>query len=297
MGMKLPKRQTILESQFKEYMDYAEYTKRFTDTTIRSKRQIIRMFITQHPRLTDFRKLTNEELDAWTQGLVKQGKTGKTVNNYCDQITALLRYFQNKRGKKLRLRLEAVERCEEDPPLAPHFSVTQIERIKQKCQGLRELVLISLIFDSGLRISEVKKLKANNIKGNEIIIVGKKRKERSVFMTGETKGLLDRWILLAGVGEEGYVFPSPMNFDSPLSVLQIRSSINAPIRRAGYEEGSAHAVRRGAVTDWLDSGIELQDAAKLAGHSDPMTTQRHYYRVSNKVLGARYAQAKAGATV
>lgn len=288
MGKLLSHKQ-IIKQQFDDYMRYAEFNRRFTPYTIRSKRQIIQKFLNEHAKLYDFRQLTNEQLDEWTAGMVEGGKTGKTVNNYADQVIACLRYLQNKKGQKIKLRLEAVERCEEDPPLTTHFTTDQVELIKRKCQGLRELLLISLIFESGLRISEVKNMKFSNIKGLEIIIVGKKRKERSVFIKTATKALLDRWCLLVGV-EDGYAFPSPMKFDAPLSVLQIRASINAPIRRAGLE-GSAHAIRRGTITALLDNGMRLQDVSKIAGHSDPQTTINCYYRVSNKELGRRYAQA------
>lgn len=290
MGRLLTPKKHVLTDQFNEYMEYCECIRRFTPYTIRSKRQIIQKFLVENPGLTDFRNLTNEQFDAWIAKLVKEGKTGKTVNNNADQVIALLRYFQNKRGQKIALRLEAVERCEEDPPQTTHFSIQQIQLIKGKCRGLRELLLVSLIFESGMRISEIKNLRANNLRGNEMVIVGKGRKERSVFIQDGTLRLLEQWLLLAGVADDGYIFPSPVEFDAPLSVLQIRASINAPIHRAGLE-GSAHAIRRGTITALLDNGMSLQDVSKIAGHSDPQTTLKHYYRVSNKELGARFAQA------
>lgn len=280
-------------SQVGEYLEYCEFRRRFTPATIQTKRQHIQKFLREHPKLTDMRKLTNKQLDAWLNSLLKEGKTGKTVNNNGDQVLALLRYLRDIRGEKISLQFEAVERCEEDEANTPHFSDEDIQRIKAACHGPRELVLISLIFESGLRISEVSKLRCENIEGRQINLVGKGRKGRVDFVTEETRQLLERWILIAGTSD-GYIFPSPMKFGAPLGVVQIRSSINAPIRRAGFEKGSAHAVRRGAITDWLNKGISLQDATKLAGHTSPDTTLKHYYKVMKKQLGERYAQAMEG---
>lgn len=285
MGIKKP-----VATQVKEYLEYCEFKRRFTADTMRTKRQSIQKFRDEHPKLKDLRQLTNEQFDAWCQKMVRLGKTGKTVNNYADHVIACLKYLQNTRGQKLRLRLEAVERCEEDSTDTPHFNAKEIKLIKQECQGLRELLLVSLILDSGMRIKEVNNLKLENLDGLTITIVGKGRKKRPVFILPETRDLLDRWVILADIAK-GHVFPSPTKFGDSLSVQQVRWSINAPIRRAGFEEGSAHAVRRGAITGWLNNGMKLQDVTKMAGHTSPETTLKHYYKVTNKELGERYAQA------
>lgn len=295
MGNFLPRKTSVIKTQTQEYLHYCEFNRRFTPDTLRTKRQTINKFLTDHPRLTDFRKLTNEELDIWLTDMVKAGKAGKTVNNYGDHVMACLRYLQNKRGEKLRIRLEAVERCEEDPAGAPHFSHGEVEQIKSACQGPREFLLVSLIFESALRIQEVNNLKVENIKDCEITIVGKGRKKRTVFMLEETRKLLDQWMLITSI-EEGYIFPSPMKFGDSLSVQQVRSSINAPIRRAGFETGSAHAIRKASLTTLLDRGLSLQDTALYAGHSNPQTTLKHYYLVKNKELGSRVTQAFAGSS-
>lgn len=279
-------------AQVDEYLEYCKFKRRFTESTMRTKKQSIYKFLNDHPKLKDLRQLTNDQFDEWCQSMVRLGKAGKTVNNYADHVTGCLSFLQNKRGEKLKLRLEAIERCEEDPADTPHFTDKQIEAIKEHCHGLRGLLLISLIFESALRIDEVNKLKVENIEDQTITIVGKGRKKRTVFMLPETRKLLDTWLLLTDV-TKGYIFPSPTKFGEPLSVQQLRQSINDPIRSAGFEEGSAHAIRRGSLTTLLERGLSLQDTAIYAGHSNPETTLKHYYKVKKQQLGDRVAQAFA----
>lgn len=280
--------------QVEDYLRWCEFKARMTPSTMKSKKQSINKFIAEHPKLSDLRRLTNRELDDWCTSMVAAGKTGKTVNGYADHVTGCLRFLQNKRGEKLALRLEAIDRVDEDEVDVPYFTEAEIKKIKKACSGLRDLLLVSLIFESALRIHEVAKLQVENIEGQMIRIRGKGRKLRTTFILPATHELLDRWLLLAGINQ-GYVFPSPTKFDAPLSAQQIRWSINSPIRRAGFETGSAHALRRSAITAALDHGLSLQDTAKWAGHSDPRTTLKHYYKVTAEQLGKRHAKALTAA--
>lgn len=279
-----------IEEQVSAYLHYCEYKRRFTASTMQSKKQTLYRFMRENSNLKDLRRLTNEQFDNWCANLVKEGKAGKTVNSYADHITACLRFLQNKRCEKVRLRLEALERCEEDPPETVYFTADNIAKIKEYCNNLRESLLVSLLFDSALRLNELTNLRVENIEAMSITIVGKGRKKRTVFILPETRDLLDKWLIIAGV-TEGYIFPSPTKPDASITSVNLRAAVNAPIRRAGFGEGSAHAIRRGALTHLLEGGLSLQDTATYAGHTDPQTTLKHYYKVTNKELGRRFTQA------
>lgn len=276
--------------QIDAYYDNCMYIKKMTEVTMKSKRQSISKFLKDNPSVDDMRMVTNHMFEDWRDGMAREGKAGKTINNYSDHVTGFLRFLQNKRGERISLRLEAIERFEEEDVELPTFTGNQLEDIKNNCIGFRELLLISLVFDSWLRIHEVAKLRVSDIENRDIHTFGKGRKHRDTFITPETREMLDKWMVLTGV-TEGYIFQSPTNYKSHLSIQQIRTSINNPIRRAGYEVGSAHAIRRSGISEGLYNGMPLQDAAIIAGHSDPKVTFKHYYRTNKERLREGHAKA------
>lgn len=289
-GNFLGRKPSTLSEQISDYLHWCEFNRQMTPSTMTSKRQCIFKFVDEHPGLTDLRKLSNKELDAWAASMLEAGKAGKTVNNYVDHVKACLYFLQNQRGEHLTIRLEALLRIKELDNDLPYFTPKEVKLIKAQCQSLRELLLVSLIFESALRINEVIHLQVENLDGCNIRILGKGRKLRDTFILQDTKELLDKWLLLTGISE-GYVFPSLMKYGEPLTPQQIRWSINQPIRRAGFKDGSAHALRRSAITAALEGGMQIHDAAKWAGHSDPETTLKHYYKATAEKLAQKHKAA------
>lgn len=255
---------------------------------MKTKRNALRLFITVSGT-TDFTELTNHQIDLWHGRLIKEGKAGKTVNNYKDHLVSCLKYL-DRHGYRLKINFDLLERAEEDHHEAAYFTRKNILAIKACCQGPRELLLISLLFDSALRISELRSLKLENLDGVKIrVLSGKGRRDRVTFMTPATRALLDQWLALVGSG--GYLFPSPRKYGEALSEVQIRESVNRPIRAAGFVVGSAHTLRHSSVTDLIESGADLFTVQTLVGHTDPKTTRRYYHQTNNQ-LEEKYARFK-----
>jgi integrase/recombinase XerC len=290
----LSRKATPTEKQLADYLEYCEFNKKMTPTTMCTKRKAIDRFLSVNPSLQDFTKLTNDQFDRWRAQLAKEGKAGKTINNYADHILGLLRHLQDRRKCQLKINLSLVERAEEDDSDVAYFTRDDMQRIQSACRGLRELLLIDLIYVSGLRISETTKLRLENVSDLTICIRGKGRKLRTTFITPDIRAILDRWLMLNGI-TEGYIFPSPTKFDKPLSVQQIRETINAPIRRAGFEKGSAHAIRHAFVTKLINSGADIFTVQTLVGHDDPKTT-RGYFHKNREQLGKQYAKFMTSVT-
>lgn len=288
---RLFKKAPPLKVQIAEYLEWCEFIKRMTRSTMVTKRKALDRFMAVNPALKDLTKLTNQEFDVWRASLAKEGKAGKTINSYADHVIGALKFLSERKRMPIAINLKMIERAEEETKDALYFTAEEIDQIKAECQGLRQQIFISLIWDSGLRISEVQHLMVENLRGCNITVKqGKGRKDRPTFMRQETRDMLDEWLKRNDI-TEGYVFPSPRRFKKPLDVCQIRESINLPIRRAGLQ-GSAHTIRHGFVTRLIDGGAPLETTQTLLGHEDPRTTLHYYHRSVSK-LAKHYAEATA----
>jgi integrase len=270
-----------VENQAASYLEWCEYVKRMTPATILTKRKALERFIRVNPTLVDFVVLTNYQFDSWRASLAREGKTAKTINNYADHVACLVKWLRVQCKQNVLLDLDLIERAEETEAEATIYTPEEVARAIAASQGPRDNLILSLAFQSGLRLTEMATLKVENIEGLALKVLGKKRHRRRTFIREDTREKLDRWLILNDISK-GYVFPSPIKWGSYLSPQQIRDSIKLAFKRAGIEKHNhPHALRHTWFTTMLDNGAPLMDTAIMGGHTDPKTTSR-YYHVSPK---------------
>ncbi|MBI4812740.1 tyrosine-type recombinase/integrase [Candidatus Falkowbacteria bacterium] len=160
--------------------------------------------------------------------------------------------------------------------LAAPFNVEQPAIIQK-----RDKAILELFFSTGLRVSELTKLKIENINLNkeEFTIRGKGAKLRVVFLSGEAK----RWIkeyLEARCDMNPFLFVShdkaaagreEQNNLTPRSVQRL---IQKYARVAGITKRvTPHTLRHSYATDLLINGADIRSVQAMLGHASITTTQ------------------------
>ncbi|HBF29446.1 site-specific tyrosine recombinase XerD [Rhizobium sp.] len=147
---------------------------------------------------------------------------------------------------------------------------------------LRTLVLLELLYATGMRVSELVSLPANVLGKQErfLVVRGKGNKERLVPLSRSAIEALKRYgdarnIDLTAKGtESGFLFPSISKqgylprqvFARELKDLAIRAGLNA-------DSVSPHVLRHAFASHLLENGADLRVVQELLGHSDISTTQ------------------------
>jgi integrase len=101
--------------------------------------------------------------------------------------------------------------------------------------------------------------------------------------------------VLQGLPQKG---DSPWYFagrgaDAPLSPACLRSAWNRICAAAGVRDLHLHDFRSFAASEGLEQGIDARTTAKLLGHSNSQTTERHYLRVREKMFAKAAAKISA----
>jgi Site-specific recombinase XerD len=266
-----------VDTQVSLYLEWCEFVKRMTPATIVTKRMALQRFLSVNPELTDFSTLTNWQFDEWRASLAKEGKSSKTINNYADHIVCCVRWLKTHRKLTVALDFDTIERAEESDPEIIIYTPGEIARALANSQGPRDDLLISLAYQSGLRLTEIATLKVENIEGLSIKVIGKKRKRRRTFIREDTRVKLDKWLILNDI-TRGFVFPSPTTWGDHLGRRYVQDIVKVAFERAGIKKRvHPHALRHTWFTTMLDNGAPLMDTAIMGGHSDPKTTKRYYH--------------------
>jgi integrase/recombinase XerC len=144
--------------------------------------------------------------------------------------------------------------------------------------------MIELIYVLGLRISELEKLKLEDIKNGWVIIKGKGGKIRQLPLLNRTEHLLQEY--LGEFCNRIYLFEK--NGDK-MSSEQLRYRVSKAFKEIGLKV-TPHQLRHSFATELLKSGAKISDVSTLLGHSSLESTQI-YTKLSSAFKSKSYKKA------
>jgi integrase/recombinase XerC len=156
----------------------------------------------------------------------------------------------------------------------------------------RDAAVLTLIYATGLRISEALALDSAALeRGDALVIRGKGGKERLVPILPAAREAVSRYKALAPFALEP---GTPLfrgargNALSPrvvqLAMARLRARMGLP------DSATPHALRHAFATHLLENGADLRVIQELLGHASLSTTQR-YTALDEKALRRVYAKA------
>jgi len=161
-----------------------------------------------------------------------------------------------------------------------------LKHIKEalKIANILEYTTIITIFGLGLRISELRNLKIEDIKEEWVEIVGKGQKTRQIPLEIHIKKTLKKYIQLYQPNK--YLFEKN---NSQLSDIQLRTIIQKPFKKIGIKI-TPHQLRHSFATYMLNNGARINDVSELLGHEFISTTQI-YTKLNNSTKLKNYLKA------
>jgi len=174
------------------------------------------------------------------------------------------------------------------------LSEQEVELLLQAAGGrdsydLRDRAMLELLYATGLRVSELVKLKLTdlNLIAGYLVTSGKGEKERLVPVGDAARGAVHDYLASARTsngcrGESRFLFLSrlgePMTRQSFWNIIKKRA-LQAGIRK----RISPHTLRHSFATHLLANGADLRSVQMMLGHADLATTQI-YTHVTNERL-------------
>ena len=142
---------------------------------------------------------------------------------------------------------------------------------------LRDSAMLELLYSSGLRVSELVKIKLGDIHFDAgfVRIMGKGARERVVPVNTRALEKVKRYMeeerpKTLKKRQSPYLFVTRMG--KPMSRQRFWQTLKAIGKQAGLEI-SPHTIRHCFATHLLEGGADLRSVQKMLGHSDISTTQ------------------------
>lgn len=222
----------------------------------------------------------------------------KTANAYMITIRSFLKFLEKKWQKSLSA--TSIDLIKADGRHIEFLSPDELERLfnapdTNTIIWTRDLAIMSCIYSTGLRISELTNLDIKNIdlKRKEFAIKWKWRKVRVVYLTQESADLIQNYL------EKRNDTFSPLFIRHNIKKENIAELNDEKVRLTRFfitgmvkryamkayilKDISAHTLRHSFATTLLSNWADLRAIQEMLGHSSITTTQV-YTHVTNKKL-------------
>jgi len=156
---------------------------------------------------------------------------------------------------------------------------------------LRDRAILELFFSTGMRVSELAKLKKDqiNLDREEFSVRGKGDKVRVVFLANQARHWLHEYLKHRD-DDSPYMFvrhdraKSGSEAAGPITPRSIERLVHRYSVEAGIpKKVSPHTLRHSFATDLLMNGADIRSVQSMLGHSSITTTQI-YTHVTNQQL-------------
>ncbi|MCE9501444.1 MAG: site-specific integrase [Leptospira sp.] len=200
-------------------------------------------------------------------------------------INSLQFYYRDILHKDI---LSSIPRPKKERRLPDILSEEEIGMLLKVSSNPKHKAILSFVYASGLRVSEVVNLKKSDIdfnRGTLFIRQAKGKKDRITILSSTCLSLLNNF--RSYELNSPWIFPG-QQFKSHLSVRSAEKIFEIAKNRAGIKKHvSIHSLRHAFATHLLEAGTDIRYIQSLLGHKSLKTTTI-YTRVSKgKILNIR----------
>ena len=296
------------ENDFPRYLtsflsQYLPGQKNVSPNTIASYRDTFKLFLTYcetcrrlPPERLTMARLTKELVLGFLNWIETERNCSiPTRNHRLAVIHSFCRFSQKEFPENLyeTQKILAIPNKKSEKPLVSYLTGDEMQIILSKPDsttkdGFRDLVLLSVLYDTAARVDELINLKVKDVRlMNPAVITlhGKGRKVRQVPIMSNTKSLLDSYMntrkIRSGMADaESLLFVNQKR--QKLSRWGISYIINKYVEQAKKDTAftvrfpiTPHIFRHSKSMHLLQAGVNLIYIRDFLGHSDCSTTERY----------------------
>jgi len=202
-------------------------------------------------------------------------ESGGVSRSYHNQVVSALRFLFETVLEEPGLAL-SLPRPRKESQLPTVLSQSEVARLLRAPRNLKHRALLLLLYSSGLRVSELVRLRCDDVD-----------EDRGLLRVRRGKGAKDRYTLLADraiqalkLYREAYeprrwLFPGGRP-DRHLTTRSVQKVVARAARDTGLEKHvTPHTLRHSFATHLLEGGTNLRIIQELLGHASSRTTQRY----------------------
>ena len=286
-----------LDENIKQYLVYCHLQKRLSEKTIKAYRIDLNQFVEFSADIDD--PVAKENVISYIQSLHQMYKP-KTAKRKIASIRAFLNYLEfeeiiiSNPVQKIRMEFREPMTLPKALPLKTikkllktANDLLEIEQTPtQHNTRLRNMAILELLFATGLRVSELCSLQADdvNLNNGTVKVWGKGSRERIVFVGNpETLSALKQYRKTQEKKSDTICWFFLNRFGNKLAEQSVRDMLNSYTSLAKIPEHvTPHMLRHSFATLMLEEDVDIRYIQSILGHSSITTTQIYTHVSQNK---------------
>lgn len=282
-----------------DFIDYLTVKRRYSQRTVKLYGDAVEDF--QNYFFPD-NKISDEELlsafkfqpiRGYVASLMDRGLDPRTVNLHLSALSTFCNYLVKQ--KKLQSNpVKEIVRPKEKKRLPSFFSPEVLKLyfdtpVADDYQSVRNRMIVTLLYDTGLRRAEAASLRIRDIdlSRGTITIIGKGNKQRSVPIVESLKEKIGDYLLLRDGFLKDRQSDSFFLTDAggPAYPEFINRTVKAELSKAKGLSGkkTPHTLRHSFATSLLNEGADLNSIKEVLGHSSLAATEVYTHNSFEKL--------------
>lgn len=284
------------------FFNYIKHEKRYSAHTVRAYTDDILSFLSfygdqQEP---DFTKVTSTDIRMWLVELANQKISPRTYKRKLSSIKALFKFLLRE-GVIIKNPTDLVIMPKHQNPLPEFFNLKETQNLfdyvtfNPGFEGVRDKLIISLFYNTGMRLSELVSLRLSDIDFGmqHIKVTGKRNKQRHLPITTSLQSEITVYLKLReetfqAVGTDRVFLTKRGLPVYERFVQRLVGTYMAQVTTS--EKTNPHKLRHTFATHMLNSGADLNAVKELLGHSSLAATEIYTHNTYEK-LKSVYKQA------
>ncbi len=256
-----------LRDQFVRHMGLRGFSK----STVTGYVHAIVELATAYGRSPD--TLSNEEIQEHLWYLIKERKLAWSTINV--RFSAYRSFFYDMLGwDKTQFRIPARKRSKKQVTV---LTRQEVEAIIDAPSDFKHRAMLTMVYGSGLRASEVPALTARHIESARdrmMVLVenGKGNKDRYTILSKRALKVLREYWKAYRPAEGGWLFPGRKKGRAVCTGTVQRAYKKAAAKAGVSKKGGIHLLRHAFATHLLDEGVSVYAIKRLLGHASLSTT-------------------------
>ncbi len=276
-----------------EYLEFISVEKGLSDNTISAYRSDLLLFIDYCVKsgIHEPDSVSRNLLNSYVLSLRQDNMNPRTVVR---KIASLRGFFKWLYGNEFIKNNPAtyLEQPKLPKRLPKVVTLQEIKEIFHFDMNAEDNLIVELLYDCGLRVSELVNLKISDIdtKSKYIKCVGKGSKERLIPFGKSAKSAINKYLVQRDKIISKYGLNTKRLFIKDSGKFLTRQDVYNFVRSLGekiHKHISPHTLRHSFATHLLENGADLRVVQELLGHSDVSTTQL-YTHITKKRLKEVY---------
>lgn len=281
-----------MEQDIIKFLKYLKIEKNYSDNTYKNyEKDLLEYQEYLNKENIDITKTNYKLVRKYLTYMFDKNYSKKTISRHISTLRSFYKYLKEEKIIKNNPML-LISNPKLDKKLPNFLYYDELEILlnipdKENILGLRDSLILELLYSTGVRVSELVNIKMKDINFNEkrILILGKGNKERYVLYGNTLQELLELYLKNSR---------EVLNKNSEYLVLNkngekitdrgIRLIINKILKKGELDyHVSPHTLRHTFATHMLENGADLKSVQELLGHSSMSTTQI-YTHITNERL-------------